>query len=127
MAIEHPTGTVLLVDDDSSVLLVVTRLLEREGYTVFQARSGCEALDIWKARADEIDLLFTDLQLPDVDGPALAAILRSLRPDLKVLFTSGSGISAVEAMLNSAERGRFVPKPCRAGEMIQAVRDSLGD
>jgi two-component system cell cycle sensor histidine kinase/response regulator CckA len=102
-------------------------LLERAGFTVFQAASGRDALEIWKTRADEIDLLFTDLEMPEMNGPELAGELRSLRPDLKVLYTSGSGISVVETMLNSADRGRLLSKPWRTGELVKAVREVLAE
>jgi CheY-like chemotaxis protein len=128
MATEQRMQTVLLVDDEPSVLLVMRRLLEGHGYKVFHATSGREALEIWNAHQDEIDLLFTDLQMPEMNGSELAGRLRSLRPDLKILFTSGSGISVVEAMLATWHwRDRFVPKPYKPGALIEAVQGALAD
>ena len=127
MPIPQQIGKVLLVDDEPPVLHVMAKLLERAGYTVFQATSGQEALEIWRVHSDEIDLLFTGIQMPGMDGPELSAKLRSLRPDLKILFISGSSISDVEGMLNSEERVRILPKPWKPGELVKAVREALAE
>ena len=118
-------GTVLLVDDEASIRMVVARVLEANGYRVFLALSGEEAIEIWNVYGTEIDLLFTDLQMPGISGVELAEELRRTRPDLKVLFTSGSGISVVEAMLHSTQQGPFLPKPYRIAELAKAVKSAL--
>jgi len=123
--IETQRKTVLLVDDQASVRFVVARLLEKAGYRVLPAGSGAEALEIWETCSQEIDLLFTDLQMPGMTGPELVARLRELNPRLKVLFTSGSGIAVVESMLNSEERGHFLPKPFRSPELTAAVNEAI--
>jgi CheY-like chemotaxis protein len=117
--------TILLVDDDASVRYVVGRLLESNGYRVLEADSGLAALELWRTHSEEIDLLFTDLQMPEMEGPQLAAVLRALNPALRVVYTSGSGISTVEAMLNSAQPGRFVAKPYRTEVLINTVSEAL--
>ena len=117
--------TILLVDDQASVRFIVATLLERAGYHVLPAASGAEALEIWKAHANEIDLLFTDLQMPEMNGHQLAARLREFRPGLKVLFTSGSGITVVESMLNSEQRGHFLHKPFHIPALTKAVSEAL--
>src|SRR5579862_5602293 len=99
-------GTVLLVDDDATLRMVVARVLEANGYRVHLALSGEEAIEIWNAYGSEIDLLFTDIDMGGMSGLELAEELTRRRPDLKVLFTSGSGISVVEAMLNSENESR---------------------
>jgi CheY-like chemotaxis protein len=118
-------GTVLLVDDEASIRMVVARVLEANGYRVLLALSGEEAIELWKAYSSEIDLLFTDLQMPGMSGVELAEELKRTRPDLKVLFTSGSGISVVEAMLNSTQAGAFLPKPYRMPALGRAVQNAL--
>ncbi len=120
-----PKGTVLLVDDDATIRMVVAGILEANGYRVLLALSGDEALEIWKVYSSEIDLLFTDLQMPGMSGLELAQELTRMRPDLKVLYTSGSGIPVVEAMLRSTRAGKLLPKPYRMRDLTKAVESAL--
>lgn len=87
-----PSGrgeTILIVDDDELVRPSVVSLIESLGYRVIAAASGREALDILR-QDTRVDLLFTDLFMPGgMHGPQLVAEARRLRPDLKVLYTSG--------------------------------------
>jgi len=82
--------TILLVEDEKSVRDLARTLLQRHGYHVLEAESGVQALAVWEKHAAEIDLLLTDIVMPEgVSGRDLAQKLRSSRPDLKVIFTSG--------------------------------------
>ncbi|MCC7243263.1 MAG: PAS domain-containing protein, partial [Acidobacteria bacterium] len=84
------TETVLVVEDEPSVRLLTASVLERSGYTVLTAVSGVAALEVWREHESEIALVVTDMVMPEgVTGPELARRLRALRPDVKVLFTSG--------------------------------------
>jgi len=81
--------TVLVVDDDELVRLSATTLIERLGYRVVPAGSGPEALEVLR-QGTPIDLMFTDVFMPGgLHGPQLVAAARRLRPDLKILYTSG--------------------------------------
>jgi CheY-like chemotaxis protein len=82
------TRTVLVVDDDASVLEVVAAMLEDLGCEVISAESGSEALDQLK-RHDRISVLITDINMPGMDGHELAELATRLRPELKVLQLSG--------------------------------------
>jgi two-component system cell cycle sensor histidine kinase/response regulator CckA len=89
-----PPGTILVVDDELEVLAFVGDVLDAEGYTVLRASDPREALRLAQDRANPIHLLLTDVVMPFMSGPDLAAKLRSLRPGIKVLlmsaFTSGA-------------------------------------
>jgi CheY-like chemotaxis protein len=113
------------VEDEPSVRFVIATILDRNGYQVIQAASGEEALELWKVVFGEIDLLFTDLDLPGMNGRELANRLRELSPGLRVLFTSGSGISVVEALLDSEHCARFLPKPSQISELLIEVREAI--
>jgi DNA-binding NtrC family response regulator len=77
------------VEDDEGVRVVASRILREQGYTVLEARRASEARRIWEKHADTVDLLLTDVVMPDMNGPRLAEELRSIRPDLRVLYMSG--------------------------------------
>ena len=84
------TETILVVDDAPAVLLFVRDALELEGYTVLSTGDPEEALAWVRARTEPIRLLITDVAMPLMSGPTLAKQLRSIQPDAKVLFMSGS-------------------------------------
>jgi two-component system cell cycle sensor histidine kinase/response regulator CckA len=81
--------TVLVVEDEEAVRSVVSRLLESEGYKVLQAEAGGEALDLVERSGGSVDLVITDVAMPNMNGRELAARLKTLRPQLPVLFISG--------------------------------------
>ncbi len=85
----HPTETILLVEDEDSVRELARRVLERRGYTVLAARGADEALLLSERYQAEIDLLLTDVVMPEMNGPALVQQIVVRRPRIKVLFMSG--------------------------------------
>ena len=119
-------AAVLLVDDEPEYLNVISELLSTQGYRVFTAKSGAQAINIWQSHGNEIDLLITDLVMPAMRGSELAAHLRTHRPDLKILFTSGSGIAMVESLIYSFEKPyEFLPKPFRGNDLVGAIENIL--
>jgi two-component system cell cycle sensor histidine kinase/response regulator CckA len=79
----------LLVEDDEGVRVVASRILREQGYTVLEARRASEARRIWEKHKAEVDLLLTDVVMPDMNGPTLARELVLDRPTLRVLYMSG--------------------------------------
>ena len=84
-----PRETILVVDDDPEVLAVAADLLGAAGYTVLSTGDPCEALRLARTRFAPIHLLVTDVLMPFMSGSKLAEEVRSIRPDVKVLFMSG--------------------------------------
>ncbi len=116
--------TILLVDDDDGVRKATRMLLEMCDFAVVEAKSGGEALQLWEEQGNRIDLLFTDLRMPDgLDGQQLAVELRKRRPELKVVLTSGL-LPGVDLELHPGER--FLTKPSTLPEMLDAVNGALG-
>ncbi|MDH4323804.1 MAG: PAS domain S-box protein [Betaproteobacteria bacterium] len=121
-----PLGSeaVLVVEDDVSVRAIAVGFLTRLGYRVHQAADAESALQILRGRP-EIDLLFTDLALPGVNGAVLAQQARALRPDLGVLYTTGYASGSILEHLPKPERDAVLPKPYRREELAFVVRRAL--
>lgn len=119
------TEHILLVEDEPSVRAVAGRILSSAGYRVTPAANGTEALANFAAADPPVDLVVTDLVMPGIGGRELADRLRSLRPELRVLYTSG--YTDDEVLLRGvAEEGvHFIPKPASRTEMLQKVREAL--
>jgi DNA-binding NtrC family response regulator len=79
----------LIVEDDEGVRVVASRILREQGYTVLEARRASEARRIWEKHGDSVELLLTDVVMPDMNGPKLAEELSQNRPGLRVLYMSG--------------------------------------
>ena len=113
------TGTVLLVDDDSSLRAPIRRTLVLAGFTVLEASSAEEALVICKRHKGRIQLLLTDMVLPKMNGIELADRLESLRPEIKVLFMSGYTDHAVLAHGVLDPDKNFIQKPFTLDTLTQ--------
>jgi signal transduction histidine kinase/DNA-binding response OmpR family regulator len=118
--------TILLVEDEPRLREVGRFLLEQLGYRVIEAASGMEALRAWASRTGEIQLLLTDLVLPDgLTGFDLAQRLLAERPDLKVLCTSGYDAEKVRRDLPAGCGFHFLQKPYRTEALARAIRQCL--
>jgi CheY-like chemotaxis protein len=123
---EIPMGreTILVVEDDARVRRVAVMRLSNAGYTVLEAANGSEALEMLSAHP-EIELLFTDIIMPGgITGDELAKHARALRPDIKVLFTSGYAEPSI-AGREFTERGSWLKKPYSARELATRLRELL--
>ena len=118
-------GTILLVEDEDAVRLFGARALRNKGYKVIEARSGEAALDILAQDAEAIDLLITDVVMPEMDGPALVEKVRADRPDIKVLFISGYAETGFRQQARDAGTLQFLPKPFSLKQLAGKVKDML--
>jgi two-component system, cell cycle sensor histidine kinase and response regulator CckA len=118
--------TILVVEDEAPVRDLVCSVLARHGYRVLQAESGAGALHIWRENKEKIDLLLTDLVMPDhLNGRELAEILQKERPRLKVIFTSGYSAEAVGKDFVLSRGLNYLQKPYHPQKLALAVRDCL--
>jgi PAS domain S-box-containing protein len=117
---------VLLVDDDDQVRTTATCLLEDLNYDVIAVASGAEALDILK-RNESIDVLFTDVIMPGMKGGELAEQARLLRPDLKILFTSGYFEHALIQKGNITPDTNLLVKPYRPRDLARKMKIILAE
>jgi CheY-like chemotaxis protein len=137
-AIDHPeqdageagpslrgSETILLVDDDEPLLQLGARMLGANGYTVFEARRGEEALERFQTDPEKLDLVILDLGMPGMGGLRCLKEMMALRPSAKVIVASGySSLSHMESALAAGAAG-FVAKPYRKADLLAAVREVL--
>ncbi len=117
--------TILLVEDDPQLRRMLGILFTRHGYRVLEARSGSDAMRIWTEHASRVDLLITDLVMPDGGGLALASRLQADQPALHVILTSGYSPELAGRTLELRARQSFVAKPCPPQQLLVAVRECL--
>jgi two-component system cell cycle sensor histidine kinase/response regulator CckA len=118
-------GTVLLVEDEVAVRAFASRALASRGYQVVEAGSGIEALSAIERHSGEVDLVVSDVVMPEMDGPTLLRELRQKRPDLKVIFISGYAEEAFKKNLPEGERFTFLPKPFSLKDLVAAVKETM--
>jgi PAS domain S-box-containing protein len=116
---------ILLVEDEDTVRSVASRVLLNQGYTVIQARNGQEALQLLEELEDTIDLILTDVVMPDMGGPELAGQLRSRWPELKLIYMSGYAEGDKLQLGSQGFEGHFLPKPFSAENLVLKVREVL--
>jgi PAS domain S-box-containing protein len=122
---DRASGVVLLTEDEDAIRALSRRILEREGYTVLEARDGREAIRVAAGYPSRIDLLISDMVMPNVGGTELFAHLRILRPDLHVLFVSGyTDDDIIRRGLKDAASA-FLQKPFTARALAAAARAAL--
>ena len=117
------TGTVLLVEDEDMVRAVAERALTRQGYKVLTASDGEQGLEVLGG-GEKIDLLISDVVMPNMDGPAMVAQARRSFPDLPVLFMSGYAEEQLRKSIDIANVA-FLPKPFSVNQLAEAARDAL--
>jgi PAS domain S-box-containing protein len=119
--------TILLVEDEAAVRSSARRLLERYGYTVMEARHGADALRMVEEGGPEVDLVLTDLVMPEMGGRELVERLRARRPTLKVLYMSGYTEKAITADGIMPPRTGFVEKPFTVEQLLRRLREILDE
>jgi CheY-like chemotaxis protein len=121
----HRNESILVVEDNPGVRDVVVKQLEELGYRVRAADGPQQALAFLKEADYEVDLLFTDLVMPGMNGADLAQAATALRPRLKVLFTSGYSGTALRNDERLKDNELFLSKPYRKQELTRKLRDVL--
>jgi len=120
------TETIFVVEDATAVRTIVCQTLRRCGYNVLQAESGREALAVWPEYKDRVDLLLTDIVMPNgLTGFELARQLQDAKPGLKVIYTSGYSGDLEGNRSELVEGFNFLQKPYAAPKLAEAVRKNL--
>lgn len=116
---------VLLVEDEEAVRRGGKRMLETRGYEVHEAGTGLEALEILGELDGKVDIVVSDVVMPEMDGPTLLRELRKDYPDIKFIFVSGYAEDAFAKNLPEGAKFGFLPKPFSLKQLASAVRDML--
>ncbi|SFT80206.1 PAS domain-containing sensor histidine kinase [Mesorhizobium sp. YR577] len=119
------SATVLLVEDEDAVRMGGMRALTSRGYTVHEASSGVEALEVYHELGGKIDIVVSDVVMPEMDGPTLLGELRKLRPDIKFIFVSGYAEDAFARNLPADAQFGFLPKPFSLKQLATVVKEVL--
>ena len=118
--------TILVVEDELPVRELVCAVLRHHGYNILPAPSGAQAIELWRQTSEKVDLLLTDLVMPDqINGRELADKLQAEQPSLKVIFTSGYSADVVGEDFVLQPGLRYLQKPYDPEELAFAVRDCL--
>ncbi|WP_027144928.1 ATP-binding protein [Mesorhizobium sp. WSM3626] len=119
------SATVLLVEDEDAVRMGGMRALTSRGYTVHEASSGVEALEVFEALGGKVDIVVSDVVMPEMDGPTLLGELRKRQPDIKFVFVSGYAEDAFARNLPAEAHFGFLPKPFSLKQLATIVKDVL--
>ncbi len=118
-------GTILLVEDEEGLRMLNARGLKSRGYIVMEAGNGVEAIEVFNREGGKIDLVVSDVVMPEMDGPTLLKELRKLNAELKIIFVSGYAEEAFEKSLPAGEQFSFLPKPFTLKQLVAAVKETL--
>jgi CheY-like chemotaxis protein len=118
--------TILVVEDEEGVRALVIKVLEALGYRLLQAPSGPRAIEVWREHGPGIDMLITDIVMPDgMNGIELAERLRRSSPSLKVIYTSGYLADVSRDDIPSRDTDAYLAKPFSLPELARLVRRTL--
>ena len=118
-------GTILLVEDEEGLRALNARGLASRGYTVLEAGNGVEALDLFNEHEGRVDLVVSDVVMPEMDGPTLLKELRKRNPELKIIFVSGYAEEAFSKSLPEGQQFSFLPKPFTLKQLVGAVKETM--
>ena len=118
--------TILLVEDEAAVRSLVKRILSQKGYRVLEASDGTIALRLAAGHVGEIDLVLTDVLMPNLGGRGMFEELKELSPEMRVLFMSGNPKDDVFPEKSVADRTPYLQKPFTSDALLSEVRAALG-
>jgi two-component system cell cycle sensor histidine kinase/response regulator CckA len=124
----HGNGeTILIIDDESSVLVVTSQTLLAFGYQVLTVSNGTEAVTIYTQQQKEIAAVITDMSMPIMDGLSTIHALKSIDPKAKIIAASGLHTDESMAKATGAGIKYFLNKPCTTGNLLETLRKILTD
>jgi two-component system, cell cycle sensor histidine kinase and response regulator CckA len=120
-------GTILLVEDEEGLRGLNARGLASRGYTVLEAGNGVEALEVLERQDGHVDLVVSDVVMPEMDGPTLLKEMRKRNPDLRIIFVSGYAEDAFEKNLPEGGQFAFLAKPFTLKQLVAAVKETMAN
>src|SRR4051812_31147564 len=117
--------TILVVEDEKPIRKLVTMILRRNGYEVFEAAGPKEAAVLWDQHRAEIELLFSDILMPTLTGPEMAREFLNTRPDLRIIFSTGNTNRVVAESADLAKHSMVLQKPYTPEQLLSAVKHAF--
>jgi two-component system cell cycle sensor histidine kinase/response regulator CckA len=121
----HRVPKILVAEDEELVLALFQAILKKAGFDLVCASTGNQAASFFDAAHDTFDLLITDLSLPGMNGETLAAHVRNARPDIKLIFSTGSITDEPQKAIQRFNGAIFLPKPFGFEELVTIVNKAL--
>jgi two-component system, cell cycle sensor histidine kinase and response regulator CckA len=118
-------GTILLVEDEEELRALNARGLKSRGYTVIEAGNGVEALAELEKQGGRVDVVVSDVVMPEMDGPTLMKELRERKPDIKIIFVSGYAEDAFDKSLADRKEFNFLAKPFTLKQLVTVVKETM--
>jgi two-component system, cell cycle sensor histidine kinase and response regulator CckA len=118
-------GMILLVEDEEGLRSLNARGLRSRGYSVIEASNGIEAMEALEQEGGTVDLVVSDVVMPEMDGPTLLKAMRDRNPEIKVIFVSGYAEDAFEKSLPENQQFSFLPKPFTLSQLVAAVKETM--
>ena len=118
-------GTILLVEDEDGLRSLNARGLRSRGYSVIEASNGIEAMEALDEKDGAVDLVVSDVVMPEMDGPTLLREMRKRNPNLKIIFVSGYAEEAFDKSLPENEQFAFLPKPFALSALVEKVKETM--
>jgi two-component system cell cycle sensor histidine kinase/response regulator CckA len=118
-------GTILLVEDEEGLRSLNARGLRSRGYSVIEASNGIEAMEALEEKNGDVDLVVSDVVMPEMDGPTLLKTMRERNPNVKIIFVSGYAEDAFEKSLPENQQFAFLPKPFTLSQLVAAVKETM--
>src|SRR5215470_13139375 len=118
-------GTILLVEDEDGLRSLNARGLRSRGYSVIEAANGVEAIEALAEKDGQVDLVVSDVVMPEMDGPTMLKEMRAKNPGVRIIFVSGYAEDAFEKSLPENQQFAFLPKPFTLAQLVAAVKETM--
>jgi DNA-binding NtrC family response regulator len=119
--------SILVVDDELDIIIIFRQALSKQGYSVFGFTDPALALEHFKLNAKDYHLVITDVRMPHINGFELAASIKAIKPDAKIVLMSAFEIGDLEFSMSSAKISDFIRKPIDIGSLVQKVKIAMAN
>src|ERR1044071_6125400 len=119
--------SILVVDDELDIIIIFRQALSKQGYSVFGFTDPALALEHFKLNAKDYHLVITDVRMPHINGFELAASIKAIKPDAKIVLMSAFEIGDLEFSMSSAKISDFIRKPIDIGTLVQKVKVAMAN
>jgi len=118
-------ATLLIVEDEETLRLAVSKALRRRGFSVIEASNGSEAMLVLGTHKDEIDGVLLDVTIPGTSSREIFYKIQEMRPDLKLIVTSAYSKESVDTFFTGLRIDHFIRKPFQLGDLVRLLQDTL--